>query len=52
MGTLVALVANDSGVVSAATSLLFPVTFLILLALSTMTREKQQNQQELAMTRN
>ncbi|MDK2784382.1 MAG: hypothetical protein PWQ41_471 [Bacillota bacterium] len=52
IGTLVALVANDSGVVAAATGLLFPVLFLILLALSTTTREKQQNQQELAMTRN
>lgn len=52
IGTLVALAANDSGVVAAATSLLFPVLFLLLLALSTMTREKQQNQQELAMTRN
>lgn len=51
-GTLVAFIANDSGVVAAATSLLFPVSLLILFALSRRNEENQQNQQELALERN
>ncbi|MGI6604236.1 MAG: hypothetical protein GX062_04305 [Firmicutes bacterium] len=51
-GIVVALIANDSGVVAAATALLYPVSLLILLVLPKGPREKQQNQQELATERN
>lgn len=52
IGSLVALVANDSGVVAAATSLLFPVMLLILLTLPERLQENQRKQQELALRRN
>ncbi|HHY92295.1 MAG TPA: hypothetical protein GX511_03025 [Firmicutes bacterium] len=52
IGSVVAFIANDSGVVAAATSLLFPVAFLILLTLPPSYQENQQNQQELALRRN